>query len=199
MENRRARDTLRAEDWAEAALQAIAAEGMRGLSVEPLARTLGVTKGSFYWHFRNRNALLEAALALWERRETDEVLARAAEETDPRKRLARLFREADGSRRAGRLYLTLAGASDQPLIAAVVRRVMERRLEFLQECYRALGATPEQAGARAVLAYSMFLGTLQLRRDAPDVLPQGEGFHEYMHLVGESLIPGYDRELVRRR
>ncbi|MDZ7809259.1 MAG: TetR/AcrR family transcriptional regulator [Arhodomonas sp.] len=179
MDNRRARDTLRAEDWAEAALQAIAAEGMRGLSVEPLARTLGVTKGSFYWHFRNRKALLEAALALWERRETDEVLARAAEETDPRKRLARLFREADGSRRAGRLYLTLAGASDQPLIAAVVRRVMERRLQFLQECYRALGVTPEQAGARAVLACSMFSAPCSYAGTPPMCSRKGRAFRVY--------------------
>ncbi|WP_018718967.1 TetR/AcrR family transcriptional regulator [Arhodomonas aquaeolei] len=192
------RQTLTADDWAEAALDALAEDGVRAVAVEPLARRLGVTKGSFYWHFASRRMLLQAALALWERRETDEVLARAAEETDPRKRLARLFREADGSRRAGRLYLALANATDSPLITEVVRRVMAHRLAFLRECYAAMGADAETAAARAAMAYSMFLGMLQLRRDAPEAIPEGERFHEYMHLVGEALIPGYERALVRR-
>ena len=46
--------TLTAEDWARAALEAIAEDGVTAVAVEPLARSLGVTKGSFYWHFANR-------------------------------------------------------------------------------------------------------------------------------------------------
>ncbi|MGD8430407.1 MAG: TetR family transcriptional regulator [Ectothiorhodospiraceae bacterium] len=192
------KQSLSAEDWAEAALDAIAEAGIKGVAVEPLARRLGVTKGSFYWHFANRRTLLQAALELWERRETDEVLARAAEERDPRKRLARLFREADGSQRAGRLYLALASATENKLIEQAVRRVMDRRLEFLRECYRDMGLEGREAWDRAVLAYSVFLGTLQLRRDAPESIPAGDEFHAYMHFIGEALIPGYRRELVKR-
>lgn len=188
---------MTADAWAEAALEAIAETGVEAVAVEPLARRLGVTKGSFYWHFANRQALLQAALEQWERRETDEVLARAAQERDPRKRLARLFREADGSQRAGRLYLALAGAMENRPIQSVVRRVMKRRVEFLRECYTAMGLSAGEAWKRAVLAYSVFLGTLQLRRDAPDAIPAGEEFQEYMHSIGEALIPGYSRELVR--
>ncbi|WP_435099794.1 TetR/AcrR family transcriptional regulator [Arhodomonas sp. AD133] len=198
MNSSTAKQSLTAEDWAQAALDAIAETGMKGLAVEPLARRLGVTKGSFYWHFANRRTLLVAALDLWERRETDEVLARAAQETDPRKRLARLFREADGSQRAGRLYLTLANATENQVAAAVVRRVMEHRMQFLRDCYADMGLDAQEASERAAMAYSMFLGTLQLRRDAPETIPSGERFHEYMHFIGEALIPGYDRALVRR-
>jgi len=198
MDTQSARQSLSSDDWAEAALDAMSRSGIKGLSVEPLARYLGVTKGSFYWHFTNRRALLEAALSLWERRETDEVLARASREADPRKRLARLFREADGSQRAGRLYLALASATENQAVQEVVRRVMEHRLQFLRECYSDMGLPDEEAQDRAVLAYSVFLGTLQLRRDAPDAVPAGEQFHEYMHFIGEALIPGYTRSLVKR-
>ena len=54
---RETKNVLSANDWAEAALSAIAARGIEGVAIEPLARELGVTKGSFYWHFANRNAL----------------------------------------------------------------------------------------------------------------------------------------------
>lgn len=198
MSDNSSRQSLTAEDWATAALDAIADAGLKSVAVEPLARRLGVTKGSFYWHFVNRRALLQAALEVWERRETDEVLARAAQEQDPRKRLVRLFREADGSRRAGRLYLGLASGTGNRLIETTVRRVMEHRLEFLRACYTSMGLADEIAHGRAVLAYSVFLGTLHLRRDAPEVVPEGEHFHEYMHFIGEALIPGYRRELVKQ-
>ena len=188
---------MTADAWAEAALEVIAESGLETVAVEPLARRLGVTKGSFYWHFASRRALLEAALERWERRETDEVLARAAQEQDPRKRLARLFREADGSRRAGRLYLALTGAMENRPIQTIVRRVMDHRVAFLHECYVSMGLSAGEAAKRAILAYSVFLGTLQLRRDAPEVIPAEGEFHEYMHFVGEALIPGYTRELMR--
>ena len=54
------------EQWAEAALGAIATGGIKAVAVEPLAARLGVTKGSFYWHFADRRALIDAALERWE-------------------------------------------------------------------------------------------------------------------------------------
>src|SRR5690606_41191321 len=64
---------LRAEDWAVAALDVIAEQGLAAVAVEPLARRLGVTKGSFYWHFPSREALLVAALERWEAMEQETV------------------------------------------------------------------------------------------------------------------------------
>jgi len=192
------RQTLSVRDWAEAALEVIAELGVKGVAVEPLARRLGVTKGSFYWHFANRRALLQAALELWEHQQTDQILARVEQESDPRRRLARVFAEADGSQYAGRLYLALAGATENKLIQTVVRRVIERQTEFLWRCYIDLGLDEQAARHKAVLAYSVFMGTLELRRDAPETVPAGDDFHEYMHFIGEALIPGYDRSLHRR-
>ena len=66
IEQKLEKSRLSAEDWALAALDVIAESGLAAVAVEPLARRLGVTKGSFYWHFPSREALLVAALERWE-------------------------------------------------------------------------------------------------------------------------------------
>ena len=99
-----------AEEWAEAALEAFASGGVRAASIPSIARTLGVTKGSFYWHFRGIDDLVEAALRRWEERDRaalDELRAVA----DPRRRLIALFTEAMQSPRAQALFVALSGSS----------------------------------------------------------------------------------------
>ena len=86
------RESLAAGDWTEAALETLARGGLAAVAVEPLAKSLGTTKGSFYWHFADRNALLEATLELWERRDTDRVLASIDESQDVATRLRKLLR-----------------------------------------------------------------------------------------------------------
>ena len=60
------RTTLNASDWEKEALELIAEQGVQALAIEPLARRMGITKGSFYWHFSGRGALLDQALQRWE-------------------------------------------------------------------------------------------------------------------------------------
>ena len=62
---KRASDSLTREDWISGAWDMLGERGMDGVRVEPLARRLGVTKGSFYWHFKDRGELLEALLNRW--------------------------------------------------------------------------------------------------------------------------------------
>ena len=71
----RARTRLKRQDWVDAALEAIADGGLAAVAVVPLAERLGATKGSFYWHFPSREALIEAALAAWEQTTTSAVIA----------------------------------------------------------------------------------------------------------------------------
>ncbi len=190
-----AKQNLTAEAWARAALDAMASGGLEAVAVEPLARRLGVTKGSFYWHFANREALLRAALALWERRETEEVLARIGDEADPYARIVKVFKEANAGYRSGRLYLAIAAAEDHPLVNEFVRRVSERRMAYLVECYEALGFEPTRAQHWARFAYATFMGNLQIRRDTPELMPGGPQFNEYLKLMIKTLIPreGADR------
>src|SRR4051794_7743041 len=88
------RASLTAGAWTEAALEALARGGLPAVAVEPLAKRLGATKGSFYWHFADRNALLEATLALWEQRDTEGVIAAVSEDLDVTSRLRNLLRLA---------------------------------------------------------------------------------------------------------
>lgn len=183
------RQSLSVEAWAQAALEAMASGGLDAVAVEPLARRLGVTKGSFYWHFPNREALLRAALALWERSETDDILQRVGPEPDPYLRIVKLFKAANSSYRSGRLYLAIAAAEDKPMVQEVVRRVSERRMAYLFDCYRALGYQELQARHWARFAYATFMGNLQIGRDTPDLMPSGEEFSEYVKLMIRVLIP----------
>ncbi len=181
--------SLTAENWAEAALDAIARSGIEAAAVEPLARQLGVTKGSFYWHFPNREALLESVLALWEKKETTDIVRAVAEVADPRRRIQDVFRLANTSSHSGRLYLAFAAVSKDPLVGPVVRRVAEKQLDFLTCCYRDLGLDEVDARRWARFAYATFMGTLQMRRDDPDALPDGRELREYVRLCMATLIP----------
>jgi len=183
------RQSLSADDWAQAALDAVAAGGLEAVAVEPLARQLGVTKGSFYWHFENRDALVRALLDLWERRETVDIIRGVQEIPDPYERVVKLFKRANSSHKAGRLYLALAAASDDPRVAAVVRRVSSTRLSYLHQCYRALGLDEREAHLWSTFAYATFIGNQQVHRDAPDRFPEGIRFNEYFKLMLRTLIP----------
>lgn len=184
------RKTLSADDWAAAALDAIARDGIDAVAVEPLARRLGVTKGSFYWHFANREALLMAALTLWERRETEETFAGVRREPDPRLRIQKLFATVHAGERAARLYQALSAAAvHDPRIKAVVQRASERGLQFLNDCYKALGLSAKDARQWAMMAYSVYLGTLQVRRDQPEALPAGADYQGYVKFLTTTLLP----------
>ena len=95
---------LSAADWAQVALDVIAEQGVAAVAVEPLARRLGVTKGSFYWHFPSRDALLQAALERWEEVEQQQVFGSLEEEPDPRERLRRLFQLVGHETRPHAIY-----------------------------------------------------------------------------------------------
>lgn len=184
-----AKQNLSADDWAEAALDAIAVGGLDAVAVEPLARGLGVTKGSFYWHFQNRDALLRAALELWERHQIDEILARVDQYSDPYERIVRLFKAANMSVRDGRLYLAIAAAGDNAMVQTFVQRLSERWINYLDDCYRALGYAEAQARQWALFAFATFMGNLQIRRDAPQMMLDGPAFSDYVKLMIKTLIP----------
>src|SRR5699024_6391038 len=155
------RTRLSAEDWKNAALTLIAEEGVGALAVEALARRLGVTKGSFYWHCRNRDALLEASLELWEQHDEAEVLAKIEPIADPRLRLRALFDFVAREMPAHRIYAALLKALDYPAVLTLMARVSARRMEFLTTAYVEAGMNTAQAQHRARLTYAAYVGFMQ--------------------------------------
>jgi AcrR family transcriptional regulator len=163
-------DRLSAQDWARAALKAIASGGLAAVAVEPLARTLGVTKGSFYAHYRNRDELIAAALAEWARSHGDEGLAEFAAIADPARRLRELLTVVVGAVQplAPSVHLSLLGDRNDPRVADAVRRVDRARLDLMARTYRELGLPPDRAAHRARVAYAAILGLLHLAQTDPD-------------------------------
>lgn len=175
---------LRAADWEAAALAALEESGLTGIAVEPLARRLGVTKGSFYWHFQDREALLRAALILWERDYTERVIDAVAGIADPRERLVRLITDVSGARRSDKIHAALGAAGGDPLVRAALARASRRRLGYLEDCFAALGFPRPVAKRRALLAYAAYVGLIHLRLEVPAELPTGDEFERYIaHMI----------------
>ena len=146
--------------WIDAALQALAAGGPGAVRVEALATSLGVTKGGFYWHFKDRAALLEEMLDGWEQAGTEEVIERVeAEPLPPRDRLRLLFELAPDHTAGFAVELAIRDWSRRDRgVAARLQRIDERRMRFVQGLFGEFCATESDAEARSTLAYSLLIG-----------------------------------------
>jgi AcrR family transcriptional regulator len=189
--------TLTAADWAEATLQLIAEKGLGALTVSTLAARLGVTKGSFYWHFPGRAELLAAALERWEQRTTGEAMRALDTVPDHRQRLELILGAATQPPRSRSLYAALAEAAEDPVVRRALQRVATARIEYLEVCYRHLGYTAAAARAQAVFAYAAYRGLLQLAHEAPGSLPAE--WSEYAALIRRTFVPAVARTTGTKR
>jgi AcrR family transcriptional regulator len=183
------RNRLSAQDWEQAALDLIAEQGLAGLAVESLARRLKVTKGSFYWHFASREALIQAALARWEQSDVEALMRQVDRIADPRERLEQLFRRTSRELRTHVIYSALLQALDHPLVRPVMQRLSQRRINYLAVAYRALGLGRRAAMHRARLAYSAYVGFLQMMLQLQLQRMSNEEFDDYVEHVLTTLVP----------
>ncbi|MFI9592478.1 TetR/AcrR family transcriptional regulator [Nonomuraea sp. NPDC052265] len=162
---------ITAEQWVDAAYARFTKIGLDSVRVEAVARDLGTTKGSFYWHHADRGALVRAVMERWEAEETEHIIAAASAETEPRARLRALFGTvaARAGRRGGesRLYLD----AEREGVADIVTRVTRRRVDFVAGLLVELGFGVEEAERRALLALAVVLGLQQLERGTRPHIP----------------------------
>jgi AcrR family transcriptional regulator len=146
--------------WVEQGLRALADGGPDAVRVEVLAQALGVTKGGFYWHFADRDALLGEVLDAWERANLEAVIERVERDGgDARTRLRRLFALALAGPKALRTDLAVRDwARRDPAVAERVRRVDNRRMEYLRSLFRTWCEDEADAEARGLLALSLWIG-----------------------------------------
>ena len=116
------KSTLSAGDWEQQALVLIAEKGIRAVAIESLAKRMGVTKGSFYWHFANRDALLEQSLLRWEKHDESNLQVSLGEISDPRERLRSFFRQSGRENLTHDVYSSLCMAADHPKVEPRVGR-----------------------------------------------------------------------------
>jgi AcrR family transcriptional regulator len=134
----------------EAALAALEAKGIDAVKVFSLSETLGVTRGSFYWHFRDRQDLLSSMLEWWDRGMTETVLDEISSlGGDPRARLWRAMELITEGGKAAVDPAIRAWALYDPGAAAFVRRVDRKRIEFIRGFFREMGFSKEEVEARA--------------------------------------------------
>jgi AcrR family transcriptional regulator len=147
------------ETWIKAGLQTLAAGGPDAVRIEPLAKSLGVTRGSFYGHFEDRSALLEAMLDNWERTATDEVLEQVEHRGgDPRAKIKRAG-ALTFSEKLLPVDLAIRDWSRRdPSVAERLRRVDNRRMEYLRSLFGAFCTDEAEIEARSVLAFSLAIG-----------------------------------------
>ena len=148
------------ESWIQEGLQALASGGPDAVRVEPVAEALGVTKGGFYWHFRDRQALLDAMLDSWEQTLVD----RAIEIADRgggsgRTRLRRLFAAAGEGEGILDLELSVRDwARRDPAVAERVTRVDNRRLAYLRPLFAEFCEDAADVEGRCLLVLTLFVG-----------------------------------------
>jgi len=150
-------DQLSAKDWLDQGLRTLASSGFTALKAEPLAKAMGVSRGSFYWHFADIGAFHAAILKHWRDVAAEQIIANLEAVSGNADPLQLLLRRAFGTR------LTLekavrTWASVDPLARSAVQAIDRRRLNYVERLFRANGLSPGMARARAQILYWAFLG-----------------------------------------
>ncbi|MEM7158626.1 MAG: TetR/AcrR family transcriptional regulator [Myxococcota bacterium] len=164
---------LERDDWLKAAFAALCESGVQQVRINPLCARLGVTKGSFYWHFESRAALLAAMLEGWEQRGTEAIIERVdgadGDATDHLRLLVRTVfaedPEVDGIEAGIRAW-----AAHDPMAAEAVARVDARRLDYVRDLLRATGLSRAVAAHRSALLYRTLIGEFTWRSHGGEAL-----------------------------
>ncbi|HMV63891.1 MAG TPA: TetR/AcrR family transcriptional regulator [Rhodocyclaceae bacterium] len=148
--------------WIQAALEVLADEGVQGMRVEVLAKRLRVTKGSFYWHFKDRQDLLSGVLETWKAGRIQDIVKQTRLEPGrERAQIARLVDIYSTSRSRKGLLIELAvreWARRDAEAAAIVEEVDAWRLRCARELFLACGLPQHEASTRSMLLYAYVFG-----------------------------------------
>jgi AcrR family transcriptional regulator len=152
---------LDAQAWIAGALEALAQRGIDAVRVEPLAKALAVTKGSFYWHFTDRRALIEAMLSQWSEGRIAAIREQAAQAPEPAlalRKLVELYTKRSNARGLAIELAIRALARNDAGAAFAVQAVDAERLRHVASLFVRLGYGSREAEARAVMLYAYLFG-----------------------------------------
>lgn len=148
-------DQLSANDWLDQGLKVLAQRGFTALKADPLAKSLGVSRGSFYWHFADIGAFHAAILKHWREVAAEQVIAGLeSTEDNPLQLLLRgAFASKQALERAVRSWATVDAKA-----RAAVQAIDRRRVDYVAHMLRQAGVNADVAAARAQILYWAFLG-----------------------------------------
>ncbi|MGK5512010.1 TetR/AcrR family transcriptional regulator [Brevibacillus formosus] len=144
------------EDWIRAGLDMLAEAGIDAVRVEPLARKLKISKGSFYHHFPDRQGLLDSMIDYWEEHATERIIR--APHSDNMS-LEQLLSSVFSSERKIEAAI-YNWAKQHPALSKRLVEIEQRRIGFIASLYEKKGLSPTDAKARAQLAYLLYIGWL---------------------------------------
>ena len=150
-------DQLSAQDWVNQGLKTLAKRGFTALKAEPLAKAMGVSRGSFYWHFADIGAYHAAILKHWHEIAAEQIIAgleAAAEDGNP---LSLLVRGAFSTKPTLEVAVRNWAAID-PKARAAVLAIDRRRIDYIEQMLRRAGLKPDIASSRAQILYWVYLG-----------------------------------------
>ncbi|WP_375550848.1 TetR/AcrR family transcriptional regulator [Rhodophyticola porphyridii] len=144
--------------WVAAALGLFERGGPKAVRIDAIAKSLQITRGSFYWHFANRADLLNALLERWTKEQTQTIIAEnEAQGGTPRARLLRLLKVCAAD--DGKLELGIRDwAKEDGKARAVLKGVDEYRTRYLAQLIEGCGHSTRESEVRASLVYLSWLG-----------------------------------------
>jgi len=151
-------DQLSAKDWLDQGLRALATNGFTALKAEPLAKAMGVSRGSFYWHFADVGAFHAAILDHWREIAAEQIISDVEAQSPDRNALPTLLRRVFGDRPPVLESAMRSWAAHDASVRTAVQAVDQRRLGYVENLLRASGLPAETARARAQILYWTFLG-----------------------------------------
>jgi len=160
------------DQWLQAALDSLVENGMNGIAVEQLAKQLGTSKSGFYWHFKNRDDLLEHLLGYWESEFTDTVINNISHLDENAEKKLHITSEMILKHQLGKYDMAFrTWGNESKEVRKRIKKIDRKRLNYISGLFSELGFRGEEAEARAGLfimyhAYidSMFYDTSATKR-----------------------------------
>ncbi len=151
-------DQLSAKDWLDQGLRTLARHGFTALKAEPLAKAMGVSRGSFYWHFTDIGTFHAAVLAHWRDVAVERIIIDVEALSPDGNALPALLRRAFGGKPPLLESAMRSWAARDPDARSVVQAVDQRRIGYIENLLESSGLPAEIARARAQILYWAFLG-----------------------------------------
>lgn len=153
--------TLVKEEWLAFALKILMEHGPEKLKIGPLCELKGVTKGSFYHHFKNRSAFIRELMQFWYNKMTLDYIEQANTESTPLERLEKLDSVIAQNHIGSEIHIR-AWALKESVVKEYLAKIDIKRQQYLADCYMSLGIDEAKAKDIALMAYANFLGMQQI-------------------------------------
>ena len=171
---------LSRDDWLKAALS-LCKGGIDNVKIAPLATDLGVTTGSFYWHFKNRQELLVALLDYWEREMTDAAIDAARQyQGSPADRIFFIMETVMNNNLACYDLPIWQWSQSDTIASRVLKRVLKKRFSFAAWMFSEAGFSREQAEIRGRMMVIYMMGESTL---IPDAMAKRKEYLKLKHKI----------------